>query len=184
VLVRFFFELRSAAIPVSITEFLALLAALDARVAEISAQDFYYLARACLVKDERHYDRFDRVFARIFQGAEQAFAQLAATVPAEWLQSLAARVLSEEERRRVRAIGGWEKLLETLRHRRHLALRRRRLQPRRDPHRQARPRRAPRGESMGAARVPQLRRQRRARHAQSQARAAQAAQVRARGCPR
>jgi uncharacterized protein with von Willebrand factor type A (vWA) domain len=117
VLVRFFFELRTAGIPVSITEFLALLAALDARVAEVSAQDFYYLARACLVKDERHYDRFDRAFARIFQGAEQAFAQLAATVPAEWLQSLAARTFSEAERRRIEALGGWEKLLETLRER-------------------------------------------------------------------
>src|SRR6516164_1575815 len=117
-LVRFFFELRSAGIPVSLTEFLALLAALEARVAEVSAQDFYYLARACLVKDERHYDRFDRVFARTFQGAEQAFAQLAATVPAEWLQSLAARTFSEAERRRIEALGGWEQLLETLRERR------------------------------------------------------------------
>jgi uncharacterized protein len=117
VLVRFFFELRTAGIPVSITEFLALLAALDARVAEVSAQDFYYLARACLVKDERHYDRFDRVFAHIFQGAEQAFAQLAAHVPAEWLQSLAVREFSEEERRRVQALGGWDKLLATLRER-------------------------------------------------------------------
>ena len=116
-LVRFFFELRTGGIPVSITEFLTLLAALNARVAEVSAQDFYYLARACLVKDERHYDRFDRVFARIFQGAEQAFAQLAATVPAEWLQSLAARTFSEAERRRIEALGGWEKLLETLRER-------------------------------------------------------------------
>ena len=116
-LVRFFFELRTAGIPVSITEFLALLAALEARVAEVSAQDFYYLARACLVKDERHYDRFDRVFARIFHGAEQAFAQLVATVPAEWLQSLALRAFSEEERRRVQALGGWEKLLATLRER-------------------------------------------------------------------
>src|SRR5262249_34261506 len=111
------FELRTAGIPVSITEFLALLAALDARVAELSAQDFYYLARTCLVKDERHYDRFDRVFARVFQGAEQAFAQLAASVPAEWLRSLTGRVFSEEERRRVQALGGWEKLLATLRER-------------------------------------------------------------------
>ena len=116
-LVRFFFELRSAGIPVSITEFLALLAALEARGTEVSAQDFYYLARACLVKDERHYDRFDRVFAHIFQGAERAFAQLAASVPAEWLQSLAARTFSAEDRRRVAALGGWEKLLETLRER-------------------------------------------------------------------
>ena len=116
-LVRFFFELRSAGIPVSTPEFLALLAALDARVVAVSAQDFYYLARACLVKDERHYDRFDRVFAHIFQGAERAFAQLAASVPAEWLQSLAARTFSAEDRRRVAALGGWEKLLETLRER-------------------------------------------------------------------
>jgi uncharacterized protein len=117
VLVRFFFALRAAGIPVSITEFLALLAALAAGVAELSAQDFYYLARACLVKDERHYDRFDRVFAGIFQGAEQAFTELAATVPAEWLQSLAARTFSAEERRRIAALGGWEKLLQTLRER-------------------------------------------------------------------
>src|SRR6516164_10203256 len=116
-LVRFFFELRNAGIPVSTSEFLALLAALEARVTEASVQDFYYLARACLVKDERHYDRFDLVFARIFQGAEQAFAQLLATVPAEWLQSLAARTFSEAERRRIEALGGWEKLLETLRER-------------------------------------------------------------------
>ena len=116
-LVRFFFELRSAGIPVSITEFLALLAALDARVAEVSAQDFYYLARACLVKDERHYDRFDRVFAEVFAGAEHAFAQLIASVPEEWLRSLGARVFSEEEKQRVAALDGWEQLLATLRQR-------------------------------------------------------------------
>ena len=116
-LVRFFFELRSAGIPVSTPEFLALLAALEARVAEVSAQGFYYLARACLVKDVRHYDRFDRVFAHIFHGAELTFAQLVADVPAEWLQSLAARTFSAEERRRAAALGGWDKLLETLRER-------------------------------------------------------------------
>jgi uncharacterized protein with von Willebrand factor type A (vWA) domain len=115
VLVRFFFELRAAGVPVSITEFLMLLEALQKRVAQVSAQDFYYLARACLVKDERHYDRFDRTFAQVFAGAERAFAQLMATVPAEWLQSLGARLFSEEEKRRVEALGGWDKLLETLR---------------------------------------------------------------------
>ena len=66
-LVQFFFELREAGVPVTITEFLMLLEALRARVAQVSAQDFYYLARACLVKDERHYDRFDRVFAEVFR---------------------------------------------------------------------------------------------------------------------
>jgi uncharacterized protein len=117
VLVQFFFELRAAGVPVSITEFLMLLEALRERVARVSAQDFYYLARACLVKDERHYDRFDRTFAQVFAGAERAFAQLVATIPAEWLQSLGARVFSEEEKRRIEALGGWDKLLETLRQR-------------------------------------------------------------------
>jgi uncharacterized protein len=117
VLVQFFFELRAAGVPVSITEFLMLLEALRERVADVSAQDFYYLARACLVKDERHYDRFDRAFAHVFAGAEHAFAQLVATLPGEWLQSLGARMFSEEEKRRVAALGGWDKLLETLRER-------------------------------------------------------------------
>jgi uncharacterized protein len=117
VLVGFFFELRAAGVPVSITEFLTLLTALGARVTRTSAQDFYYLARACLVKDERHYDRFDRVFAQVFQGAERLFAQLLADVPAEWLRSLVSRVLSAEEKRRIEGLGGWDKLLETLRQR-------------------------------------------------------------------
>jgi len=117
VLVCFFFQLRAAGIPVSITEFLALLTALGARVARTSALDFYHLARACLVKDERHYDRFDRVFARVFQGAEHRFAQLLAEVPAEWLQTLAVRAFSAEEKRRIEALGGWDKLLDTLRQR-------------------------------------------------------------------
>jgi uncharacterized protein len=117
VLVQFFFELRAAGVPVSITEFLMLLGALRERVAQVSAQDFYYLARACLVKDERHYDRFDRTFAQVFAGAERAFAQLLASVPADWLQSLGARMFTEEEKRRVEALGGWDKLLETLRQR-------------------------------------------------------------------
>jgi uncharacterized protein len=117
VLVQFFFELRRAGVPVAINEFLMLLEALRARVAQLSAQDFYYLARACLVKDERHYDRFDRVFAEVFAGAEKLFAQLMAQVPAEWLQSLAARVFSAEEKRRIEALGGWDQLLETLRQR-------------------------------------------------------------------
>jgi uncharacterized protein with von Willebrand factor type A (vWA) domain len=117
VLVQFFFALRTAGVPVSITEFLTLLAALRERVAQHSALEFYFLARACLVKDERHYDRFDRVFAAVFRGAEQAFAALPAAVPEEWLRGEAARALSDEERRRIEALGGWNKLLETLRER-------------------------------------------------------------------
>jgi uncharacterized protein len=116
-LVSFFFELRQSGVPVTITEFLTLLEALRERVAWVSAQDFYYLARICLVKDERHYDRFDRVFAEVFAGAEKLFAQLVEQVPPEWLEALTERTLSEEEKRKVEALGGWEKLLETLRER-------------------------------------------------------------------
>jgi uncharacterized protein len=116
-LVRFFFEARAAGIPVTLTEFLTLLEALRARVAFVSAEDFYYLARTCLVKDERHYDRFDRVFAQHFEGAEKLFASMLAELPADWLRANAERVLSEEEKRQIEALGGWDKLLETLKER-------------------------------------------------------------------
>jgi len=116
-LVNFFFELRKGGVPVAITEFLTLLEALRARVAWASAHEFYHLARVCLVKDERHYDRFDRVFAEVFNGAEKLFAQLVAELPAEWLRALGERTLSEDEKRKVQSLGGWEKLLETLRER-------------------------------------------------------------------
>ena len=116
-LVNFFFELRQGGVPVTVTEFLTLLEALSERVAWASAQDFYYLARLCLVKDERHYDRFDRVFAETFAGAEKAFQQLVAQVPEEWLKALGERILSEEEKRKIQALGGWDKLMETLRER-------------------------------------------------------------------
>jgi uncharacterized protein with von Willebrand factor type A (vWA) domain len=114
-LTRFFFDLRTAGVPVTVTEFLTLLEGLRERVVWISAQDFYYFARVCLVKDERHYDRFDRVFAATFAGAEQLFAQLIAEVPADWLKALAERTLTDEEKEKVKALGGWEQLLETLR---------------------------------------------------------------------
>src|SRR5450756_167745 len=116
-LVNFFFQLRKGGVPVTLTEFLTLLEGLREGVAFASAQEFYYLARTCLVKDERHYDRFDRVFAEVFAGAEKVFARLTADGPADWLRSLAERVLSEEEKRKVQALGGWDKLLETLRER-------------------------------------------------------------------
>ena len=116
-LVRFFFSLREAGVPVSLTEFLSLLQGLEARVAACSAEEFYWFARLALVKDERHYDRFDRVFAEHFAGAERLFARLLAEVPEEWLKSLAERLFTAEERAKVAALGSWDKLLETLRKR-------------------------------------------------------------------
>ncbi len=116
-LVRFFGDLRAGGIPVTLPEFLSLLEALEARIAAHSPEEFYYLARLALVKDERHFDRFDRVFAEHFAGAEKVFEKIVAELPAEWLQQLTERLLTEEEKLRVAALGGWNKLLETLRER-------------------------------------------------------------------
>lgn len=116
-LVPFFFKLRAGGVPVSITEFLTLLEALEARLATVSAADFYYLSRACLVKDERHFDRFDRAFTAHFKGAEELFEALLASIPQEWLKRMGERTLSEEEKARIEALGGWDKLIETLKKR-------------------------------------------------------------------
>ncbi len=120
-LVRFFTDLRAGGVPVTLPEFLTLLEGLEARLAALSPEDFYYLARAALVKDERHFDRFDRVFAQHFAGAEKLFEQLAAALPADWLKQLTERLLTEEEKKRLDAeitgLGGWDKLLEALRQR-------------------------------------------------------------------
>ena len=116
-LVEFFFLLRKALVPVSITEYLTLMQALDRRVASESVDDFYHLARACLVKDERHYDRFDRAFGAHFKGIEELFEDLEMEIPLEWLRLEAEKLLSEEEKSQIEALGGWEALMETLRKR-------------------------------------------------------------------
>jgi len=116
-LIPFFFRLREGGLPVSITEFLMLLESLDARLAESSAENFYYLARTCLIKDERHFDRFDQVFAAYFKGAEELFDAMVATIPEEWLRRMGERTLTEEEKAQIQALGGWDKLIETLKQR-------------------------------------------------------------------
>lgn len=111
----FFFKLRQAGIPVTLTEFLTLLEALNQRVSAHGVEEFYYLARAALVKDERHYDRFDQVFASYFKGLETVFDEMiGATVPLEWLHKLAELTLSEEDKQLIESLGGWKKLMETL----------------------------------------------------------------------
>ncbi len=116
-LVRFFLLLKSAGVPVSITELLTLLEALKAGLAGASAERFHHLARTCLVKDERHYDRYDRVFAAHFKGAVDLFAHLERELPADWLAKLAQRDLSPEEKAAVESMGGWDRLMETLKQR-------------------------------------------------------------------
>ncbi|MCP5433828.1 MAG: VWA domain-containing protein [Alphaproteobacteria bacterium] len=114
---NFFDELRRAKIPVTIKEHLGFLEAIDAGLAGMSIDDFYYLSRTALVKDERNLDRFDQVFAHVFRGLEYVDEILAAEVPEEWLRALTEKFLTEEEKRQIEAMGGFEKLMETLKKR-------------------------------------------------------------------
>ena len=113
----FFTALKDAQVPVTLREYLTLMEALDSHVADTTVEDFYYLSRASLVKDERNLDRFDRVFGSVFKGIEHlGQAPDKAGIPAEWLKKLAEKYLTEEEKAKLEAMG-WEKLMETLRER-------------------------------------------------------------------
>ena len=114
---NFFLELKNAKVPVSIKEYLALLEAMDAHLADYSVDDFYYLSRSIMVKDERNIDKFDRVFGHVFKGLEKAADAATAEIPEEWLRKLAEKLLTEEEKKQIEALGGWEKLMETLKKR-------------------------------------------------------------------
>src|SRR5436305_4665208 len=114
---QFFTSLREAQIPVTLREYLTLMEALDADLAEQTVENFYYLSRASLVKDERNLDKFDRVFGTVFKGLESLLdAMEKADIPAEWLKKLAEKYLTEEEKKQIEAMG-WDKLMETLRQR-------------------------------------------------------------------
>ncbi len=111
---NFFTELRQAKVPVTLKEYLMLMEALDRDVIERSVDDFYYLSRAALVKDERNLDKFDRVFARVFKGLEKVGDGPAADIPTEWLKALSDKFLTPEEREQIEAMGGFDKLMEML----------------------------------------------------------------------
>ncbi len=114
--ISFFLELRQAKVPASLREFLTLMEAMKLGVARFDIDEFYFLARATLVKDERHLDRFDRVFGHCFNGIETP-EDPQTELPEEWLRKLGERFLTDEEKKMVEALGGWEKLMETLRER-------------------------------------------------------------------
>ena len=116
-LTRFFYTLRAAGLQPSVTEFLALLEALQAGLAALSLDEFYLLARTCLIKDETRYDRYDRAFTTFFQGIGEISLEQFGDVPDEWLRRHADLLLSDEEKARIEALGGWDKLMETLRQR-------------------------------------------------------------------
>ena len=115
--IDFFLKLRHARVPASLKEYLMLLEAMDREVAGYSVDNFYYLSRASLVKDERNLDKFDRVFGEVFKGIEALDAAVEAEIPEEWLRKLAEKLLTAEEKANIEALGGWEKIMETLKER-------------------------------------------------------------------
>jgi uncharacterized protein with von Willebrand factor type A (vWA) domain len=114
---RFFTELRAAHLPVSLKEYLVLVEALEKDAIAPNVEDFYYLSRAALVKDERHLDKFDRVFGHVFKGLDKTDEAINAEIPAEWLKLLTEKFLTDEEKAQIEALGGWDKLMETLKER-------------------------------------------------------------------
>lgn len=116
----FFLSLREAKVPCTLREYLTLLEAMNKGVAMYDVEEFYFLSRAALVKDERHLDRFDQVFSQSFKGLETVGGpqgQEAVDIPEEWLRKLAEKHLSPEEMAEIEAMGGWDKLMETLKKR-------------------------------------------------------------------
>ncbi|RJF87076.1 VWA domain-containing protein [Oleomonas cavernae] len=115
--INFFYELKKAKIPVTLREYLTLIEAVKAGVASYKVEDFYFLSRAALVKDERNLDKFDKVFGAVFKGIESIAEDGTAEIPEEWLRKLAEKTLTEEEKAAIEALGGFDKLMETLKKR-------------------------------------------------------------------
>ena len=120
-LIDFFYTLRAAKLPVSVKEYLTLLEALDAGVVgpksdtAWSLDDFYFISRMALVKDEKHYDKFDRAFAAYFKGVELV-ADFTKEVPADWLRKMLENELTPEQKAAIEKMG-WDELMETLKKR-------------------------------------------------------------------
>ena len=111
-LINFFFTLKKARIPVSITELLHLLDVLKARLVYADIDEFYYLSRMALVKDERHYDKFDRAFSSYFKGLDDLSSLLNSLIPDEYLRREFEKSLTPEELEKIKSLGGLEKLIE------------------------------------------------------------------------
>jgi uncharacterized protein len=114
--VEFFLKLREAKVPVTLREYLTLLEGVQAGLAQYRVEDFYYLSRAALVKDERNYDKFDQAFGEFFEGVEALTDGMLADIPEEWLRREIEKLLSPEERAELEKLG-WDKLMETLKER-------------------------------------------------------------------
>ena len=113
----FFHELKASGIPVTLKEYLTLMEAMELGLARFQVEDFYHLARATLVKDERNLDKFDRVFGHVFKGLDAPADALLAEIPEEWLRKLTEKFLTEEEKKLIQALGGWDRIMEELKKR-------------------------------------------------------------------
>ena len=116
-LIDFFFKLKEAKIPVSVTEFLVLLEGMDSGQISTNVDQFYYFSRSCLVKSETNFDKFDLVFASVFRGNEVIEGIKESEIPLEWLIKVSEKYLSREEKAEIEALGGFEELMETLKKR-------------------------------------------------------------------
>ncbi|HFC30618.1 MAG TPA: hypothetical protein ENJ44_06205, partial [Oceanospirillales bacterium] len=116
-LIDFFYKLKQARIPVSIQELLVLLDAMQKDVAFGSMEQFYQLSKLCLVKDEKYYDRFDQAFGEYYEGLKAREDLTTATIPENWLKSEFFKNLTDEEKAKIEALGGLDKILETLKQR-------------------------------------------------------------------
>ena len=114
---NFLDELRAAGIPASMKEHLVLLEALDQDVISRRPEEFYYLARATFVKDEGLLDRFDQVFSKVFKGLQTSFGAQEADIPLDWLKAVAEKYLNPEEMEKIKSLGSWDEIMETLKKR-------------------------------------------------------------------
>ena len=114
---NFLDELRAAGIKTSLKEHLMLLEALDRDVIDQTPEAFYYLSRATFVKDEGLLDRFDQVFSKVFKGIATDYGQQPVEIPEDWLKAVAEKFLSTEEMEKVKALGSWDEIMETLKKR-------------------------------------------------------------------
>ena len=114
---NFMDELRAAGISASLKEHLVLLEALEKDVIRRSPEEFYYLSRATFVKDEGLLDRFDQVFSKVFKGIETSYGTQEEDIPLDWLKAVAEKYLSEEEMEKIKSLGSWEEIMETLKER-------------------------------------------------------------------
>lgn len=114
--IDFFLKLRDVGVPCSLREYLTLVEAVDSGYADFDLNGFYFLSRSAMVKDERNLDKFDRVFSEVFKGIETPEGEEGAThdIPEEWLRKLSEKILTDEEKKQIEAMGGWDKLIETL----------------------------------------------------------------------